>query len=81
MKFVTRGEDNGWQEEIEEELIVEANGVLYEGPLSQFYDQSSGHAWELSAAVPSHCTPDCGVPAKIDMTVSWIACIFLCCNM
>lgn len=77
MELVTRSKDNWWQEQIEEELVIEADGILDEGTLSKFDDKTCDHAYSLSALLGLPGTIRQGVvPAKIEMTVSCTAWIF-----
>lgn len=50
MEFISRRQDNWWEEQIEEELVVEADGILDEGTLGELDDKTRDHAYSLSAS-------------------------------
>lgn len=54
MKFISRGQDDWWKEQIEEELVVEADGILDEGTLGELDDKTRDHAYGLLASSVFH---------------------------
>lgn len=72
MEFVTGGQDDGRQEEVEEDLVVETDEVLEGFTTSDSKGQTDDHACRRVSSL-SYIRSDSHehfVPAKMDATVS-----------
>ena len=67
MEFVARCEDNGGEKQIEEELVVKADGAFDEIAFGKVYDQPSDHTCALLASsIQICCYHTRGVPTSED---------------